>query len=89
MSNRMKIVEILLSDTFDGYNLVVEDHADLLRRIDVLDKILTCTSRVLNPAAHGGDPPIYEKEVEEALELVKQLESIVTTSQGNLASCEK
>ena len=59
--------------------LLTDEQADLLRRIDVLDQILACTSRVLNPAAHGGDPPIYEKEVEDALELVKQLETIVTT----------
>jgi hypothetical protein len=57
--------------------LLTDEHAEQLRRIDVLDKILARTSRVLNPAAHGGDPPIYEEEVEDALILVKQRESIV------------
>ena len=60
--------------------LFTEEHAEVLRRIEIIDKVLACTSRVLNPAAHAGDPPIYEKEVEDALNLMKQLTSIVSTS---------
>lgn len=28
-----------------------------------------------NPAAHAGDPPLYENEVHDALSLIKQLET--------------
>ncbi len=31
--------------------------------------------RVLNPAAHWNEVPLYEQEVEKTLELIKQLES--------------
>jgi hypothetical protein len=46
-----------------------------LRQTKLIDDILACTERVLNPAAHSGDPPLYEKEVQDALHLIKQLES--------------
>ena len=55
--------------------LVTADHVERLRQIKLIDDILACTDRVLNPAAHAGNPPLYEKEVQDALDLVKQLES--------------
>ena len=44
-------------------------------QVKLIDDILACTERVLNPSAHSGTPPIYEKEIQEALALVKKLES--------------
>lgn len=35
---------------------------------------LACTERVLNPAAHSNVVPLYEKEIQEALALIKKLE---------------
>lgn len=54
--------------------LATIEHVERLRRIKLIDDILACTERVLNPAAHAGSPPLYEKEVEDALALVVQLE---------------
>jgi hypothetical protein len=51
------------------------DHGKRFAQIKLIDEILACTERVLNPSAHSGTPPIYEKEVEAALALVKKLES--------------
>lgn len=45
-----------------------------LQTIELLDAILNMTDRVLNPAAHGGDPELYESEVRRALDLIKQLD---------------
>jgi hypothetical protein len=59
--------------------LICEDHSVALGRIALLDKILACTSRVLNPAAHAGNPPLYEKEVQDAIDLIKQLEAALPT----------
>lgn len=53
------------------------DYSDLLRQIKLIDDILACTERVLNPAAHSSTTPLYEKEIVDALALIKQLEAIV------------
>ncbi len=55
--------------------LLTEEQVERLRQIKLIDDILACTERVLNPAAHSGNPPLYEKEVEDALALVQQLEA--------------
>ena len=54
--------------------LVATEHIERLRQIKVIDDILACTERVLNPAAHSGNPPLYVQEVQNALDLVKELE---------------
>jgi energy-coupling factor transporter ATP-binding protein EcfA2 len=51
------------------------DFDEHLRKAKLIDDILACTERVLNPAAHGGTSPLYEKEVQEALDLIKKLEA--------------
>jgi hypothetical protein len=56
-------------------HLVSGEHVECLRQAKLIDDILMCTERVLNPAAHAGNPPLYEKEVHDALDLVKQLET--------------
>lgn len=55
--------------------LVKDEHVERLRQIKLIDDILACTERVLNPAAHSGTPPLYEKEVQDALDLIRQLET--------------
>lgn len=51
------------------------DHTNRLKQIKLIKDILACTERVLNPAAHADNPPLYEKEVQDALDLIKQLET--------------
>ncbi|MFC2076708.1 AAA family ATPase [candidate division KSB1 bacterium] len=58
--------------------LVTEEHVERFRQIKLLDDILACTQRVLNPAAHAGNPPLYEKEVQDAMNLIKKLETTLT-----------
>lgn len=59
--------------------LLSAEHVERLRQIKLIDDILVCKERVLNPAAHSGNPPLYEKEVQDALDLIKKLESSLTT----------
>jgi len=59
--------------------IITIKHAKLLQQIDILDRILACTDRVLNPAAHSGNPPLYKLEVENALELARQLDGIFSS----------
>jgi energy-coupling factor transporter ATP-binding protein EcfA2 len=54
--------------------LLKVEHVERLRQIKLIDDVIACTERVLNPAAHSGNPPLYEKEVQDALALIKQLE---------------
>jgi hypothetical protein len=42
--------------------------------IEILDRILKMTERVLNPASHWGEPAIYTAEVRKALTLINRLE---------------
>lgn len=57
--------------------LLKAEHVERLRQIKLIDDILACTERVLNPAAHFGTSPLYKEEVQSALVLIKQLEAIV------------
>ena len=43
--------------------LLTADYVERLRRIKLIDDILACTERVLNPAAHSGTTPFYGKEI--------------------------
>lgn len=52
------------------------------RKLEISDDILWCIERVLNPAAHWNDVPLYEAEVKKALDLIKQLESKLTEGKG-------
>lgn len=56
--------------------LLKAEHIERLRQVKLIDDIIACTERVLNPAAHSGTPPLYDKEVQDALALIKQLEAI-------------
>lgn len=42
----------------------------------LVDDLLAMTNRVLNPAAHGNEVPLYQEEVERALAIVRQFGSI-------------
>jgi len=55
--------------------LLSTEHVERLRQVKLIDDIIACTDRVLNPAAHSGSPPLYEKEVQDALDLIRNLES--------------
>jgi hypothetical protein len=56
--------------------LLKAEHIERFRQVKLIDDIIACTERVLNPAAHSGTPPLYDKEVQDALVLIKQLEAI-------------
>ena len=55
--------------------MVSTEHVERLKTVKLIDDILACTERVLNPAAHSGTPPLYIKEVQDALDLIQQLET--------------
>ena len=48
--------------------MIAVEHVERLRQIKLIDDILACTDRVLNPAADAGNPPLYQKEVQDAFE---------------------
>jgi ABC-type dipeptide/oligopeptide/nickel transport system ATPase subunit len=54
--------------------LLTDDHWGDMEAISILDDILKMTNRVLNPAAHWGEAPLYKKEVQKALKLIYKLE---------------
>ncbi len=51
-----------------------------LEAIETLDAILKMTDRVLNPAAHWGEPALYDTELQKALTLIRRLEKIIHQS---------
>lgn len=48
-----------------------------LQTIEIIDSILRMTDRVLNPAAHWGEPALYDSEVRKALKLIDRLEKCI------------
>jgi len=57
------------------HKLISKDNAEILRKIILIDEVLACRERVLNPAAHAGFYPRYFHEVQHALRLIRQLEA--------------
>lgn len=55
-------------------NLVTNADWEKMETIDVVDRVLAMTDRVLNPAAHGNSTPLYQEEVTKALHLIDKLE---------------
>lgn len=48
-----------------------------LDKIDILDAVIQMKDRVLNPAAHWAETPLYDAEVKKALTLIARLEAIL------------
>lgn len=56
-------------------SLLKDENWKAMENVKLIDQILNTTERVLNPGAHGTDAPLYEHEVQHALDLIRQLES--------------
>lgn len=48
-----------------------------MEAVEVIDRVLRMTDRVLNPAAHGHGTPLYEAEVRRALNLIDRLQKVL------------
>lgn len=59
-------------------DLVTDEDWEKMETIEVVDRVLAMTDRVLNPAAHGNTVPLYQEEVQKALRLIARLESCLT-----------
>jgi len=59
-------------------SLLKHENWKVMENIKLIDEVLATTERVLNPGAHGGDAPLYEDEVEKALELITKLEKCLS-----------
>ena len=58
-------------------SLLKDENWKAMENIRLIDEILKTTERVLNPGAHGGVSPIYEHEVQNALDLIVKLERLL------------
>lgn len=54
--------------------LLKDENWRVMENIRLIDEVLGTTERVLNPGAHGGDAPLYEHEIQKALDLISRLE---------------
>jgi hypothetical protein len=54
-----------------------QDAWKVLEAIDILDAVIQMKDRVLNPAAHWGETPLYDAEVKKAMTLIARLEAIL------------
>lgn len=52
-----------------------------METVDLVDRVLEMTERVLNPAAHGHVTPLHELEVQRALRLIDRLERVLTSQE--------
>jgi len=58
-------------------NFLNQDTWKALESIEVLDSIIQMKDRVLNPAAHWNETPLYDAEVKKALKLIERLETVL------------
>lgn len=59
-------------------DVVSNTHWQMMENAKVVDQVLETTARVLNPGSHGGETPLYESEVRQALELIQRLEKCLS-----------
>ncbi|MEI7732866.1 MAG: AAA family ATPase [Verrucomicrobiota bacterium] len=55
-------------------SLLKDENWKVMENVKLIDEVLKTTERVLNPGAHGGGSPLYEHEVQKALDLIAKLE---------------
>lgn len=55
-------------------SLLKDENWKVMENVKLIDEVLNTTERVLNPGAHGGDSPLYEHEVQKALDLITKLD---------------
>lgn len=55
-------------------DVVSNTHWQMMENAKVVDQVLETTARVANPGSHGGETPLYELEVRQALESIHRLE---------------
>lgn len=48
-----------------------------MEAVEVVDRVLEMTERVLNPASHANITPLYDKEVYRAMKLIKRMERVL------------
>jgi len=53
-----------------------------LEAVVTIDSVLRMKDRVLNPAVHWGETPLYEAEVKKALTLIERLEKLLAAKHG-------
>lgn len=59
-------------------NLIQELHGPHRDASCILEQIEQMKDRILNPAAHAGDPPLYASGIEDALSLIQQLRDVLS-----------
>jgi len=55
-------------------SLLKDENWKVMENVRLINEVLNTTERVLNTGAHGGDSPLYEHEVQRALDILRQLE---------------
>jgi energy-coupling factor transporter ATP-binding protein EcfA2 len=73
----------LKSSRRDLRNVLNHEGWEKMKAVEVVDKVLKMTDRVLNPASHGNTTPLYEEEVRRAKCLIDRLEQILEDSNKN------
>lgn len=53
-----------------------------LEAYKILDQVLRMKDRVLNPASHWNETPLYQTEIQKALKLIDQLEKILISAKS-------
>lgn len=59
-------------------SVITNEHWQMVENAKTIDEVVATTERVLNPGSHGGEVPLYEAEVRQALDLIKKLEKCLS-----------
>jgi len=55
-------------------SLLQDQNSKVMANAKLIEEVLNTTERVLNPGSHDGESPLYEHEVQKALNLISRLE---------------
>jgi hypothetical protein len=51
-----------------------------MNAVRILEDVSSIKDRILNPASHAGVAPIYTKEAEDAMKVIRSLESALASA---------
>jgi AAA15 family ATPase/GTPase len=59
------------------FNFIKQETAQEAKISQVLDELASIKDRILNPASHGTTMPLYEYELQEAIRIIEQLNTLI------------
>lgn len=71
------------------FNFTKKYHTYKTEEIQILDELKSIKDRVLNPLSHNSEAPIFEQEVQEAIDLIGRLKQFLENRESKKQICDE